>query len=142
MRTLLLGIAALGIGCVAPNPIPSSPTTPPPVVVAAEFAMTTYVEESTRTHGVVCLDLDRVEDGAKVLERLAPLAKRLSVDRNDCLGHDASSAILSIGPPQVAGEKARVDVGVVRGSAGMLELERRQGSWLVVRATSPWLSLR
>jgi hypothetical protein len=35
-----------------------------------------------------------------------------------------------------------VDVGVVLGSAGMLELERRQGSWVVVRATSPWISLR
>lgn len=142
MRHLLLGIAALGIGCAARNPVPSSPTTTTPVVAAAEFAMTTYVDESTRVRGLVCVELDRAEDAAKVLERLAPLAKRLSVDRNDCLGHDESSAILSIGPPQVAGEQARVDVGVVRGSAGMLELERRQGSWLVVRATSPWLSLR
>ena len=143
MRHLLLGIAALGVGCAAADRAPSSPTTTTtPVVAAAEFALTTYVDESTRTHGVVCVDLDRAEDPAKVLERLAPLAKRLSVDRNDCAGRTEPSAILSIGPPQVAGEQARVDVGVVRGSAGMLELERRQGAWQVVRVTSPWISLR
>lgn len=142
MRHLLLGIAALGVGCAAADRVPSSPTTTTPVVAAAEFALTTYVDESTRTHGVVCVDLDRAEDPAKVLERLAPLAKRLSVDRNDCAGRTEPSAILSIGPPQVAGEQARVDVGVVRGSAGMLELERRQGAWQVVRVTSPWISLR
>lgn len=142
MRHLLLGIAALGIGCAARNPVPSSVTTTTPVAAAAEFAMTTYVDESTRTHGVVCVELDRAEDPANVLERLAPLAKRLSADRNDCAGRAEPSAILSIGPPQVAGEQARVDVGVVRGSAGMLELERRQGAWQVVRVTSPWISLR
>ena len=91
MRHLLLGIAALGIGCAARNPIPSSLTTTTPVAAAAEFAMTTYVDESTRTHGVVCVELDRAEDPANVLERLAPLAKRLSADRNDCAGRDEPS---------------------------------------------------
>ena len=87
------------------------------------------------------MQLDGDGDHHKVLDRLSPLANRLSVDRADCIDHEPS-AILSIGPAQVAGDRARVDVGVVFGSAGMLELERHEGSWLVVRATSPWISLR
>ena len=152
MRQLVLGIAALGIACAnsrptapetaraAPDAAPTSPATTTPVVAAAEFAITKYVDESTRTHGTVCVELDRAGDPAKVLDLLAPLASRLSVDRNDC--RSEPSAILSIGQPQVAGDQARVDVGVVLGSAGMLELEHRQGSWQVVRVTSPWISLR
>ncbi|HYV57275.1 MAG TPA: hypothetical protein VE911_07015 [Candidatus Nitrosopolaris sp.] len=155
MKHLLLSIAALGIGCATSKPVGApqtaravpepTRTTPPtamttPAEVAAEFALTTYVAEPTRTHGVVCVELAATEDSRKVLDRLSPLASRLSVDRNDC--GTEPSAILSIGPSQVAGDRARVDVGVVRGSAGMLELERRDGAWLVVRATSPWISLR
>jgi hypothetical protein len=152
MRTLLLGIAALGIACAnsrpttpetargAPEATPSAPATTSPLAAAAAFAITKYVDEATRAHGIVCVELDRAGDPAKVLERLAPLASRLSVDRNDC--RSEPSAILSIGPPQVAGDQARVDVGVVLGSAGMLELEHRQGTWQVVRVTSPWISLR
>ena len=154
MRSLLLCTAALGISCAtsrpaeqretahaAPDPVRSSPTTTA-VEAAAEFALTTYVDESTRTQGLVCVELEGGEDPGKVLDRLSPLASRLSVGRKDCLGRTEPSAILSIGPSQVAGDRARVDVGVVLGSAGMLELERRQGSWVVVRATSPWISLR
>ncbi len=152
MRSLLLGIAALALACAnsgptapetaraAPDATPSTPATTSPVAAAAEFAITRYVDESTRARGTVCVELDRAGDPAKVLERLAPLASRLSVDRSDCRAEP--SAILSIGPPQVAGDQARVDVGVVLGSAGMLELEHRQGTWQVVRVTSPWLSLR
>lgn len=147
MRQLVLGIAALGIACA--NSRPAGPETAraapdaavsSPVTAAAEFAITRYVDESTRTHGTVCVELDRAGDPARVLERLAPLASRLSVDRSDC--RTEPSAILSIGAPQVAGDQARVDVGVVLGSAGMLELEHRQGTWQVVRVTSPWISLR
>jgi hypothetical protein len=154
MKPLLLCIAALAICCTtsrpadvrataraAPDPV-AGPTTTTAMEVAAEFALTTYVDESTRTHGVVCVELAGGEDPGKVLDRLSPLARRLSIDRNDCVGRSEPSAILSIGPAQVAGERARVDVGVVLGSAGMLELERREGNWLVVRATSPWISLR
>lgn len=152
MRSLLLGIATVALACAnsrptgpetaraAPEATPSTPGTTSPVATAAEFAVTRYVDESTRAHGTVCVELDSAGDAAKVLERLAPLASRLSVDRNDC--RTGPSAILSIGPPQLAGDQARVDVGVVRGSAGMLELEHRQGTWQVVRVTSPWLSLR
>jgi hypothetical protein len=111
------------------------------VEAAAEFAITTYVDESTRTQGVVCVELDGNDDPGKVFNRLSPLAARISVGRKECLGREPS-AILSIGRSQVAGDRARVDVGVVLGSAGMLELERRQGSWVVVRATSGWISLR
>jgi len=147
MRSLLLGIAALALACANSRPtapesaraaLDAAPTSP--VAAAAEFAITKYVDESTRTHGTVCVELDRAGDPAMLLERLAPFASRLSVDRNDCRGEP--SAILSIGAPQVAGDLARVDVGVVLGSAGMLELEHRQGSWQVVRVTSPWISLR
>jgi hypothetical protein len=153
MRQLVLAIALLGTACAtpasvaerpkarpAPEPVASAPSTNTAVEAAAEFAMTRYVDESTRTHGVVCVELDRAKDPAKVLARLAPLASRLSADRNDC--RSEPSAILSVGAPQVAGEQARVDVGVVLGSAGMLELELRQGTWQVVRVTSPWISLR
>jgi hypothetical protein len=148
-----LAIAILGSACAtsapvatrampgpAPEPVARAPTTRTAVEAAAEFALTTYVDESTRTHGVVCVELDRAQDRAAVLDRLGPLASRLSADRSDCRGEP--SAILSIGQPQVAGDQARVDVGVVLGSAGMLELERRQGDWQVVRVTSPWISLR
>jgi hypothetical protein len=154
MRPLLLGIAALAFACAtsgqapggttaraAPAPVPSAPpTTTTPVEAAAEFALTRYVDEATRTQGIVCVELDRAKDPAKVLARLAPLATRLSSDRSDC--RSEPSAILSVGAPQVAGDQARVDVGVVLGSAGMLELELRQGTWQVVRVTSPWISLR
>lgn len=152
MKQLVLGIAALGIACANSRPTGSEtartdpgsgPTTAAmtsPVAAAAEFAITRYVDESTRTHGTVCVELDRAGDPARILERLTPLASHLSVDRNDC--RTEPSAILSIGPPQVAGDQARVDVGVVLGSAGMLELEHRQGTWQVVRVTSPWISLR
>ncbi|HET9036747.1 MAG TPA: hypothetical protein VFN45_11100 [Myxococcaceae bacterium] len=150
MRHLVLFIAAVGIGCAsrpaeqretARDRVGSS-TAPTAVEAAAKFALTTYVDESTRAQGVVCVELDGAEDPAKVLDRLSPLASRLSAGRKECLDRAEPSAILSIGTPQVAGDRARVDVGVVLGSAGMLELERRQGSWVVVRATSPWLSLR
>lgn len=154
MRPLVLCIAALGICCAssspdgaretaraAPDPTGRS-STPTPVEAAAEFALRTYVDESIRTRGVVCVELDGDEDRGKVLARLSPLASRLSVDRKDCRGLDDAAAILSIGPSQVAGERARVDVGVVLGSAGMLELERRQGAWVVIRVTRPWISLR
>ena len=149
MKHLVLCIAAFGIGCAsrpaeqretartAPNP----PATTA-VEAAARFALTTYVDEPTRAQGVVCVELEGNQDSGKVLDRLSPLATRLSAGRKDCLGSTEPSAILSIGTPQVAGDRARVDVGVVLGSAGMLELERQQGSWVVVRATSPWLSLR
>ena len=153
MRHLALAIAALGTACAtsapvvkrampatAPEPVASAPTTKTAVEAAAEFALTNYVDESTRTHGVVCVELDRAQDRAAVIDRLTPLASRLSADRTDC--RSDPSAILSIGPVQVAGDQARVDVGVVLGSAGMLELERRQGDWQVVRVTSPWISLR
>jgi hypothetical protein len=150
MRHLVLFIAAVGIGCAsrpaeqretARDRVGSS-TAPTAVEAAAKFALTTYVDESTRAQGVVCVELDGAEDPAKVLDRLSPLASRLSAGRKECLDRAEPSAILSIGTPQVAGDRARVDVGVVLGSAGMLELERHQGSWVVVRATSPWLSLR
>ena len=145
MRHTLLCIGVLGIGCAAsrsaPEPVASPPTTTA-VETAAEFALKTYVDESTRTLGVVCLQLDGNDDPAKVLDRLTPLARRVSVDRNDCLGREGPTAILSIGAPQMAGDRARLDVGVVLGSAGMVELERRDGVWLVVRVTSPWISLR
>jgi hypothetical protein len=153
MRHLVPCIAALGICCAssspdgpqsargAPDPAARSAATTP-VEAAAEFALRTYVGESIRTRGVVCVELDGVADRDKVLERLSPLASRLSVDRNDCRGPDESAAILSIGPSQMAGERARVDVGVVLGSAGMLELEHRQGAWVVVRVTRPWIALR
>lgn len=153
MRHLVLALAVLGTACANPAPVgqrakttpapeavASPATTKGPLEAAAEFALTRYVDESTRTHGVVCVELDRAQDRAAVLDRLTPLATRLSADRSDC--RSEPSAILSIGPPQVAGDQARVDVGVVRGSAGMLELERRQGDWQVVRVTSPWISLR
>jgi hypothetical protein len=155
MRHLVLSVAALSICCVtagpteargtaqaAPDPVASSPTTTTAVEAAAEYAITSYVDESTRTHGVVCLELAGDENPGTVLGRLAPLASRLSVDRKDCLGRDEPSAILSIGPSQIAGDRARVDVGVVLGSAGMLELERRDGAWTVVHVTRPWISLR
>ena len=148
MRHLVLLIAAAGIGCAPrpaeqrerPGPVGSSPATTA-VEAAAKFALTTYVGESTRAEGIVCLELDGTQDATRVLDRLSPLAARLSVGRKECL-HREPSAILSIGAPQLAGDRARVDVGVVLGSAGMLELERHEGSWVVVRATSPWLSLR
>jgi hypothetical protein len=153
MRHLVLAIAALGTACAtsapvvaraspatAPEPVASAPTARTADEAAAEFALTTYVDESTRAHGVVCVELDRVQDRAAVLDHLTPLASRLSADRSDC--RSEPSAILSIGRAQVAGDQARVDVGVVLGSAGMLELERRQGDWQVVRVTSPWISLR
>jgi hypothetical protein len=153
MRHLALCIVALGVGCAtpapvvaratptaAPEPVASAPTTRTAVEAAAEFALTTYVDESTRTHGVVCVELDRAQDRAAVLDHLTPLASRISADRTDC--RSEPSAILSIGQAQVSGDQARVDVGVVLGSAGMLELERRQGDWQVVRVTSPWISLR
>jgi hypothetical protein len=153
MRHLVLALATLGAACAtpapvvarqtspaAPEPVASAPTKNTPVEAAAEFALTRYVDESTRAHGVVCVELDRAQDRAAVLDRLTPLATRLSGDRSDCRAEP--SAILSIGPPQVAGDQARVDVGVVLGSAGMLELERHQGDWQVVRVTSPWISLR
>ena len=154
MRHLVPFIAALSISCASskapemhaarttPEPVAHSATTTTAVEAAAEYAITSYVDESTRTHGVVCLELAGDENPGTVLGRLAPLASRLSVDRKDCLGRDEPTAILSIGPPQVAGDVARVDVGVVLGSAGMLELERRDGAWQVVRVTSPWISLR
>ena len=154
MRHLVPCIAALGICCAssspdgpqesaraAPDPVARSSATTP-VEAAAEFALRTYVDESIRTRGIVCVELDGVADRGKVLERLSPLASRLSVDRNDCRAPDEPAAILSIGPSQVAGERARVDVGVVLGSAGMLELEHRQGAWVVVRVTRPWIALR
>jgi hypothetical protein len=122
-------------------PVASAPTTTTAVEAAAEYALTTYVDESTRSRGIVCVELEGKDDARKVLDRLAPLASYLSVDRNDCLGRE-SAAILSVGTPQLAGDRARVDVGVVLGSAGMLELERRDGAWTVVRVTSPWISLR
>ena len=153
MRHLLLALATLGIACAtpapvvarptatpAPEPVAGAPTTRTAVEAAAEYALTTYVDASTRTHGVVCVELDRAKDPAAVLARLEPLASRISADRNDC--RTEPSAILSIGQAQLSGDAARVDVGVVLGSAGMLELERRQGDWQVVRATSPWISLR
>jgi hypothetical protein len=153
MRHLVLALAALGAACATPAPVvarqmptaapetvASAPTKNTAVEAAAEYALTTYVDESTRTHGVVCVELDRAKDRAAVLSRLTPLAGRVSADRNDC--HSEPSAILSIGQPQIAGDLARVDVGVVLGSAGMLELERREGDWQVVRVTSPWISLR
>jgi len=152
MKHLLLCIAALVIACAAsgtsgtgettraaPGSAASSTT---PVVAAAEFAVRTYVQESTRANGLVCVELDGGEDPGKVLDRLSPLASHLSVDRKDCLGRAEHAAILSIGPAQVAGDRARVDVGVVRGSAGMLELERQEGAWVVVRAATAWISLR
>jgi len=155
MKPLVISLVALGIGCATSRPVPqqeaarvvplepiASPPTTTAVEAAAEYALTTYVDESTRTQGVVCVELDGREDTGKVLARLTPLAGRLSVDRKDCLGRDEPSAILSIGPPQLAGDRARVDVGVVLGSAGMLELERREGTWKVVRVTRPWISLR
>ena len=148
MRQLVLGIAALGIACANSRPTapetasaasdaaPTSPATTTPVEAAAEFAITM----GTVVVAPFAAELDRAGDPVKVLELLAPLASRLSVDRNDC--RSEPSAILSIGQPQVAGDQARVDVGVVLGSAGMLELEHRQGSWQVVRVTSPWISDR
>jgi len=155
MRPLVLCIAALGIcyatsratperqtAGAAPDPARSSPAPGTAVEAAAEFALTTYVDESTRTQGLVCVDLDGVEDAGKVIDRLSTLASRVSADRNDCLGGKESSATVSIGPAQLAGDRARVDVGVVLGRAGMLELERRQGAWVVVRETRPWISLR
>lgn len=154
MRLLVPCLAALSIGCVtsgpatvrattpaAPEPVASVSTTTTAVEAAAEYAITTYVDEATRTRGMVCVDLASNEDPAPVLGRLTPLASRVSADRKDCLGRDPS-AILSIGPSQIAGDRARVDVGVVLGSAGMLELERRDGAWTVVRVTSAWISLR
>jgi len=155
MRLLVPCLAALSIGCVtsrpaavrataaaAPEAVASAPRTTTAVEAAAEYALTTYVDEVTRTRGVVCVDLAGNEDPAVLLGRLAPLASRLSADRKDCVGRDEPSAILSIGPSQIAGDRARVDVGVVLGSAGMLELERRDGAWTVVRVTSAWISLR
>jgi hypothetical protein len=153
MRHLVPFLAALSISCASskapemhaaratPGPVaPPAATTTTAVEAAAEFALNHYVDESTRTQGVVCVELDGNHDATAMMGRLAPLASRLSTDRNDCRGEP--SAIVSIGPPQVAGDLARVDVGVVRGSAGMLELERRDGDWQVVRVTSPWISLR
>ena len=155
MKHLVPCIVALSIGCATsrpaevraptrppPNPVTSAPATTTAVEAAAEYAITTYVDESTRTHGVVCVELAGGDDPGKVLGRLAPLASRLSVDRKDCLGRGEPAAILSIGPSQIAGDRARVDVGVVLGSAGMLELERREGAWTVIRVTRPWISLR
>jgi len=153
MKLLVPCLAALSIGCVtsrpaevratraAPEPVASISITTTAVEAAAEYAITTYVDETTRTRGMVCVDLAGNEDPAALLGRLTPLASRLSADRRDCLGREPS-AILSIGPSQVAGDRARVDVGVVLGSAGMLELERRDGAWTVVRVTSAWISLR
>ena len=155
MKPLVISLVALGIGCATSRPVPqqeaarvvplepiASPPTTTAVEAAAEYAITSYVDESTRTHGVVCLELAGDEDPGALVGRLTPLASRLSVDRKDCLGRDEPSAILSIGPSQIAGDRARVDVGVVLGSAGMLELERRDGAWTVVRVTRPWISLR
>jgi hypothetical protein len=149
MKHLVLCIATVGISCASrpteqretARTAPNAPATTA-VEAAAKFALTTYIDEATRAQGVVCVELDGNEDPGKVLDRLSPLATRLSAGRKDCLDRTEPSAILSIGTPQVAGDRARVDVGVVLGSAGMLELERHQGSWVVVRATSPWLSLR
>ena len=151
MRHLVPVIAALSISCAnsrspeihaaraVPEPV-ARPATTGAVEAAAEFALTRYVDESTRTHGVVCVELESDRDAATVMGRLAPLAGHLSAHRDDC--RTEPSAILSIGSPQMAGDQARVDVGVVLGSAGMLELERRDGTWQVVRVTSPWISLR
>jgi hypothetical protein len=155
MKHLVLCLAVIGIACATSRPIPerqataapapalapSSPGTATPVEAAAEFALATYVDESTRTQGLVCVELARAEDAAMVLGRLSAIASRVSADRSDCAG-GKESAILSIGAAQLAGDLARVDVGVVMGRAGMLELERQAGSWVVVRATSPWISLR
>src|SRR5262249_10902523 len=153
LRHPLLALAVLGIACAtpapgvkqatatnAPPPPPSAPTTKSAAEAPAEVALPTYVHASPPAHAAACLGLRRAQDRAAVLDRLTPLASRLSADRNDCRAEP--SAILSIGPAQVAGDQARVDVGVVLGSAGMLELERRQGDWQVVRVTSPWISLR
>jgi hypothetical protein len=148
MRHLVPCIAALGICCASSGPSDvratgrAGPRTATAVEAAAEYAITSYVDEATRAHGQVCLELEGVQDPGTLVNRLSPLAGRLAVGRSDCLARDVPSAIVSIGAAQVAGDRARVDVGVVLGSAGMLELERRQGSWVVVRATSPWISLR
>ncbi|HEY1417690.1 MAG TPA: hypothetical protein VGF41_07275, partial [Myxococcaceae bacterium] len=61
MRHLVLAMAVLGIACAtsapvatrampsaAPEPVASAPTTRTAVEAAAEFALTTYVDESTR----------------------------------------------------------------------------------------------
>ena len=154
MRHLVPCLAALSIGCAtsrptevrdtarpAADPVVSAPTTTTAVEAAAAFALETYVDHSTLAHGIVCVELEGKDDPGKVLDRLAPLASYLSVDRNECLGREPA-AILSVGTPQLAGDRARVDVGVVLGSAGMLELERREGAWTVIRVTRPWISLR
>jgi len=152
MKSLVPCIAALSICCANSKPpeeraaargagaLVAEPATTAAVETAAEYGLTNYVDESTRKTGVVCVQVDGRDDPAKVIERLTPLAHRVSVDRSDCRAEP--SAILSIGAPQVAGDRARVDVGVGLGSAAMLELERHDGAWQVVRVTSPWLSLR
>ena len=69
MRHLVLLIAAAGIGCAPrpaeqrerPGPVGSSPATTA-VEAAAKFALTTYVGESTRAEGIVCLELDGTQD--------------------------------------------------------------------------------
>ena len=152
MRPLVLCIAAFALCCTtskrAAGPetagktsgVAGRPSTATATEAAAEFAVTTYVDESTRAQGVVCVQFDRDEDRGKVLDRLMPLAARVSADPSDCLERVETSAIVSIGRAQTSGDRARVDVGVVRGNAGMLELEQRQGVWLVVRETRAWIS--
>src|SRR5215469_15345028 len=106
MRHLVPCVTALCICCVASRPAEErgtaraapgaatrSPTTTTAVEAAAEYAITSYVDESTRTHGVVCLELAGDEDSGALVGRLTPLASRLSVDRKDCLGRDEPSAI-------------------------------------------------
>jgi hypothetical protein len=117
MRHLLLASPHSGLDAWPPIPSRAPRRRRLPSVVAAEFALTNYVDESTRTHGVVCVELDRADDRGKVLDASTPLAQRLSADRSDCAATEPS-AILSIGPPQVAGTQARVDVGVVAGQRG------------------------
>jgi hypothetical protein len=77
MKHLVSCIAALSIGCASSPPpearraarAPAAPVVPvattattAAVETAAEFGLTTYVEPSTRTSGVVCLQLDGRED--------------------------------------------------------------------------------
>lgn len=135
----LPSLAGLVAGCATTPPTgdPGSPLAATPVEAAAEFALRTYVDESTRAHGIVCVELKGEKDPHKVLHRLAPIAGHPSLDRNDCVGRKEPTAILSVCPAQVTGERASVDVGVALGSGGTLELERRGGSWQVIRGSDP-----
>ena len=151
MKHLVPCLAALSLSCASSklpeeraaargSPDAAATAVASAAETAAEFGLTRYVDESTRTTGVVCLQVDGRDDPAKLIARLTPLTHRVSTDRKDC--REEPSAILSIGAPQVAGDRARVDIGVVLGSAAMLELERHDGAWQLVRVTPPWLSLR